>query len=174
MGKIDDVIAEQAADEYPEHEKLHEVKNRSQAIGEYLDIGLRKAGLVLAAYRPRLRILTNEEIATLQSITWVGGYAFEYPRKPFEAPPIRMILGTANVSMINHRTSTTRVHVHDPHAAKHHIEEAIENQEVATGEKELVEAHVDIQDLMADWFGIDRRRLEEEKRTMMEKLRTKT
>jgi hypothetical protein len=45
--------------DYPEHDKLHQVADKSQAIGQFLDVFLGEKGLVLAEYngddeRPRL------------------------------------------------------------------------------------------------------------------------
>ena len=37
---------------YPEHEKLRAVSDESQAIGEFLDVGLGRMGLSLAEIRP--------------------------------------------------------------------------------------------------------------------------
>jgi hypothetical protein len=39
--------------EYPEHERLHAIKDKSQAIGEFLDFFLPSKGIVLMEKQPR-------------------------------------------------------------------------------------------------------------------------
>jgi hypothetical protein len=55
--------------EYPEHEKLHAIKDKSQAIGEFLDFFLPSKGIVLmesfSARRPHDYVPTRRSIYSL-------------------------------------------------------------------------------------------------------------
>lgn len=45
-------MADPKVSRYPEHDKLMAVKDESQALGEFLDVGLRQLGLVLCKQVP--------------------------------------------------------------------------------------------------------------------------
>jgi predicted RNA-binding protein (virulence factor B family) len=75
------------SDKYPEHEKLAAIKDKSQAIGEFLDFGLGKQGIILAQFDEE----TDQLWPTHRSITDILAAYFGIDQKKIDAEKAQML-----------------------------------------------------------------------------------